>query len=309
MSEIIIRHTHAEGTLVEGMTRGDGSYEILTANGFRWFRSLGTVGVRQSRDHVAKRWVINAAANLLRAAGHEVEVVIDDTHRDRATVLDDRGERLDDRGERLDAAAVRQRAESEALWDHSHRLVEHRPLGQPILVGHHSEGRDRRLLERAQNASFKALYRGRDADRTELAAAAVGTDATSAATPAATARRIVRLETERRGLVRSLDGYTDKWGSVHTPATGDRAESLNARLAQLDDQLAYDRGVVATADAAGKHVTYGPHNVKAGDLVRTPWGWRLVKKVNKVTVSSATEYTWDDKIKFVDILGHRPADS
>ena len=35
MTAITISHTAADGTLADGMIRGDGTYEILRANGFR----------------------------------------------------------------------------------------------------------------------------------------------------------------------------------------------------------------------------------------------------------------------------------
>ena len=50
MTEITITHTAADGTLADGMVRGDGTYEILKANGFHWFRSLGLMGIQSSRD-------------------------------------------------------------------------------------------------------------------------------------------------------------------------------------------------------------------------------------------------------------------
>ena len=71
---ITISHTHADGTLVYGTSKEDGTAAILKANRFRWFPSIRLWGVPQSRDHLAKRWQIDAAANSLRAAGHEVTV-------------------------------------------------------------------------------------------------------------------------------------------------------------------------------------------------------------------------------------------
>jgi hypothetical protein len=44
------------------------------------------------------------------------------------------------------AAKAEQRAE--ARFSSAHRLVEGIPFGQPILVGHHSEGRHRRTIDR-----------------------------------------------------------------------------------------------------------------------------------------------------------------
>lgn len=78
---ITISHSYAEGTLIDGMTRGDGSYEIVTGLGWRWFRSLNTCGIRHSRDRISKDWMINQTADALRAAGHDVDIQIDNNPR------------------------------------------------------------------------------------------------------------------------------------------------------------------------------------------------------------------------------------
>ena len=80
MSDITITHTHAEGTLIEGSRKGDGVWEVLKGLGANWryFRSLGQIGLGQSRDKAAKTWAIDRASEALRKAGHEVTVSVDD---------------------------------------------------------------------------------------------------------------------------------------------------------------------------------------------------------------------------------------
>lgn len=301
---ITIRHTHLDGTLVEGTTKGDGVYELIgprTPHRFRWFPSIGMIGIPQSRDRVARRWQIDGAAEALRAAGFGVEVVIDDTPRARVDVLADQAERLDDRREALLDKAARQRGESEALWQRSHDLVKDRPLGQPILVGHHSESADRRRLERSQDLAFRALYKGDDAAQTARRADAVGTDAAYAATAGATVRRLERLRAELRDIDRKLNGYTDRWQQVHEPASGDWRESLTARRPQLVEQIGHDEAVVAAAVQAGTHRVFGPGDVQVGDAVHAHGRWHEVTKVNRVTVSVKTGYSWDDKVRYTEI--------
>ena len=75
---ITISHTPTDGTLVEGTSRGDGTNTILKSAGFRWFRTLGLWGIAGSRDRDPQRGRIEKAAAALRAAGHAVEVSIDD---------------------------------------------------------------------------------------------------------------------------------------------------------------------------------------------------------------------------------------
>lgn len=53
---ITIRHTRAEGTLIEGSEKGDGVYDIVRHRGFRYFPSIGRIGITGSRDQAAQTW-------------------------------------------------------------------------------------------------------------------------------------------------------------------------------------------------------------------------------------------------------------
>lgn len=60
------------------------------------------------------------------------------------------------RAERLWDWAEKRAARSDGNFKRAHNLVKDIPLGQPILVGHHSERRHRRTLERSDNAMRQA---------------------------------------------------------------------------------------------------------------------------------------------------------
>ena len=116
MSALTITHTHAEGTLIDGSSRGDGSAEILKAQRWRWSRNLGSWYIPQSRDRRAKLPQINATAAALRAAGFTVELDIDDTYRPIACVEADKIARQAARVDALDAKADRKAGTAEAAW-------------------------------------------------------------------------------------------------------------------------------------------------------------------------------------------------
>ena len=59
-----------------------------------------------------------------------------------------RRERLERKLEKRREWANKRTAESSRRFDTAHNLVKDIPMGQPILVGHHSEKRHRRTLER-----------------------------------------------------------------------------------------------------------------------------------------------------------------
>ncbi|NRQ31222.1 DUF3560 domain-containing protein [Nonomuraea sp. NN258] len=278
---------------------------------FKFFPSIRMIGLRNSRDRVADRWAINAAAKALREAGFEVEVEIDDEHRDRAQVLEDRADRLDDRRDALERKAERHAGEAAAAHDRAHQISERFAAGQPILVGHHSERGARRDRKRMDAAMRKSIDEDKAAQSAADRANAVGRQMARSATPAVTRRRIERAEAELRQIQKNLDGYerrhldyagNPRYIEDHAPAQGDYREMQLARKAQLENQLEYDRAQLAAAIEAGEYVMWDKHNVHVGDVVHY-WGIRArtVVKVNTVTVAVESGYSWPDKVKFTDI--------
>lgn len=82
---------------------------------------------------------------------------------------DRRRERLEERAEKARAKAATEFRKADLREE-----VSGIPFGQPILVGHHSEGRHRRAIERADNAMRRAIDADRKADRLEARAESVG---------------------------------------------------------------------------------------------------------------------------------------
>jgi len=74
---------------------------------------------------------------------------------------------------RLLAAAERAEHESEAARNESNRIASFIPLGQPILVGHHSEKRHRRALETIRNKARKGYELAKQAEEYRSRAASV----------------------------------------------------------------------------------------------------------------------------------------
>jgi prefoldin subunit 5 len=66
-----------------------------------------------------------------------------------------RRERLEAKLEKRRAWALSRHADTARRFNTAHKLTEGIPFGQPILVGHHSEKRHRRTLEKADNAMRK----------------------------------------------------------------------------------------------------------------------------------------------------------
>ena len=311
---ITITHTHAEGTLVDGTARGDGSAPVLKAHRFRWSRTLGSWYLPHTRDRIAQRHTIDTTRAALEAAGFAVAVDIDDTHRPTADVETDRAQRMSDRAAALDTKAERYEASSDTARAAADRISDAIPFGQPILIGHHSERRHRRDLHRMH----RLTQRSWDDDRTARDAAQraeitrVSQDTRN--TPRAVQARIERLETKHRQLTRWIDGssHTFAGGYVETttPATGDRLAQLLAERRQVDDQLTHWRSVLAELEQAGATV-YSPDNIAKGDAVQVGWGWRKVVRVNRrtVTVDDLHQPGHTGTVPYHHIKGHIPADT
>lgn len=89
------------------------------------------------------------------------------------------------RRERLLAAAERAEAKSEAAYKRAdmREEVSGIPFGQPILVGHHSEGRHRAAIKRADNAMRASIEADKRAKELRGKAAAVGSGGISSDDP------------------------------------------------------------------------------------------------------------------------------
>lgn len=82
------------------------------------------------------------------------------------------GDRVERRIERLKARAERKAEEAKQRIDTAHSMASDIPFGQPILVGHHSEKRDRNYRARIENNYRKGFEGMQEAERLEQRAEA-----------------------------------------------------------------------------------------------------------------------------------------
>jgi len=104
-------------------------------------------------------------------------------------------ERLERKRERLEARAEKLRREGESRLSRARSISDGIPFGQPILVGHHSEKRHRRDLDRINQNFSKGHEALQSADALERRAAAVGTAGISSDDPEAIAKLTAQIET------------------------------------------------------------------------------------------------------------------
>ncbi|GIG26490.1 MULTISPECIES: DUF3560 domain-containing protein [Cellulomonas] len=283
MSALTITHTRAEGTVLEGTAAGDGAAGILTACGWRWSRDRGTWYVPRSRDQHARHDLIEATRSQLQRAGHDVEVHVDEQPRDFADIEVDLLARRRARAAALKRRAVTAKARADAAAGAEEAAVRALPpAGEPIKIGHHSENRHRRSMDRAHRATGKRIAADDRARELERQAQAATQSVAARYAPRPVAARIDRLDAELRQKLRALARL-----EAGEPGTVDaRTRSLlQEQIALLEQELEHWTATRAAQIADGLAVDYGPHNVRPGDQVQISGHWYRAVRANRATVT------------------------
>lgn len=147
-----------------------------------------------------------------------------------------RRERLENKVAKRQEWAAKAEERSTASFNRAHELTANIPFGQPILVGHHSEGRHRRTLERSDNAMRNACELSHKAEMHESKAAnlenlldkAIFSD-DSDAIEAIEAR--IQANMEAREKMKKINALYRKADAAGLEAMGINYESLKAKLA------------------------------------------------------------------------------
>lgn len=103
--------------------------------------------------------------------------------------------------ERYESLSANAQTKGHALHSKAHQMAEAIPFGQPILIGHHSEKRDRRYRDRIHSTFGKAFEELSKAEYYEKKAATVGTGGISSDDPDA----ITKLKQKLEGMQKNQD--------------------------------------------------------------------------------------------------------
>ena len=122
------------------------------------------------------------------------------------------------RRERFEDLAVKNKERSAAHYEASRRATEHIPMGQPILVGHHSEGMHRAALKRSHSAMDKSCEAQSKADYYARKAAGVGSGGISSDDPEA----IAKLRAELASMQASQDKMKAANKAIRTNKTPEK---------------------------------------------------------------------------------------
>jgi len=185
-------------------------YDRVKAAGFSW--------APKQDQFIASMWTPARADLCIELAG---EVGDDDS-----SLID----RAEDRADRFDDYREKRTNEAERAAAQARRVADGIPLGQPILVGHHSERHARKDAERIQNGMRKAVQAFDTADYWKRRAVAAIQHAKYKERPDVRARRIKTIEADKRKKERTRADSVDflsQWNHVGSePMTMERATAI-----------------------------------------------------------------------------------
>lgn len=210
------------------------TYARVKAAGFTW--------APKQELFVAPAWT-PAREDLLRELAGEIG--------DEDTTLADRAEA---RAERFEDYAERRQADASAAHAAVRELADGIPLGQPILVGHHSEKRARKDAERIQSGMRKAVRAWETSQYWEQRAAGAIRAAKHKERPDVRARRIRTIEAEARKHQRERDQLAAQlktWQRLHEPDSVKRKDGQPTTFLERALYVAnHDHGGVTLPDGS-----------------------------------------------------------
>lgn len=199
----------------------------LDTETYEWVRAAGFIWASKQDCFVAPMWTPAREDVLLELCGEIAD-------NDRSLT-----ERAKERAERFASYSDNRRRDAEQAHAGVKSITSNIPLGQPILVGHHSERRARRDAERIENGMRKAVRMWDTADYWKERAAAALAHARYKELPAVRARRIKGLEADLRKQVRN------KQDALNFTAAWDKVNDHEAALAASNRDFIYRRFTLA----------------------------------------------------------------
>lgn len=185
-------------------------------------RAAGFIWAPRQELFVAPAWTPEREDLAEELAGQ-----IDDEDTSLVERAEERAERFEEYGEKRAADAERAHAAVSAIADNI-------PLGQPILVGHHSERRARKDAERIRNGMTKAVHLWETSKYWEQRAKGALAAAKYKELPGVRHRRIKGLEADERKHLKEREramGFLKAWHHERW-------------LAHVRNRLAYERAML-----------------------------------------------------------------
>jgi phospholipid N-methyltransferase len=167
----------------------------LPKEDYERIRNAGFIGAPKQEIFVAPKWTPQREDLLIEWCG---EIGDEDT-----SLVD----RAEERAERFEEYSEKRLQDAHQAKENVKAITDNIPFGQPILIGHHSEKRARKDAERIENGMRKAVKMWETSKYWTDRAASALSHAKYLERPDVRARRIKKIEAEKRALIAS---YTPK---------------------------------------------------------------------------------------------------
>ena len=260
---------------------------------------------------------VGERANWWRSAG-EIRCTGHKDTRSYAEQIEAKKERAERRHDWQTERAGRLTTEADSRYNTAHKMMEIMQ-GEPVKVGHHSEGRHRRDIERVDNNMRKAFQGYEEAKEAAYKAEATIKNIEHMEQPDVTKRRIEKFETEKRKLLRNIADSEEKmqqptwynWKEGRDVPVDDNykaqhtryIERLRSDIAEIQEKIDYWQQHLKDTGAE----FYGPSDFKKGDKVMCRHGVAVVERANPKTLSvryiDAPLANWAAKYGYEEIKG------
>jgi len=225
------------------------TYQRVKAAGFKW--------APKQELFVAPMWTPDREDLLLDLCG---EIGDEDT-----SLVD----RAEERAERFEEYSEKRAEEAHRTHAAVDQLAGGIPLGQPILVGHHSERRARKDAQKIENGMRKAINLWNTSKYWTQRAAGALHHAKYKELPAVRARRIKGIEADRRKQQRTVDEAAkclDLWAKLDEDKRPTRKETGEKRFLLLQSYM----------PAQSMHILKNPNAADGSPWYVTPVSDQLV---------------------------------
>lgn len=230
-------------------------------------------------------------------------------------------EKAEARAERFEARANTAEKLSTQAFEQSKRISDFIPMGQPILVGHHSEKRHRRDIEKINNQMSKAVELSSKAeyysDKAETAKYTA--EGAQYSNPTYLGNRIKEVEAKLRELNRYLSGigyFNKQTGLISTkynPIEISEADQARwtARVNEENDKLAFYKEKLLQCGIE-IHTKESLKEMKCTHI-KYRGTWYPVKSLNTKSVTvlnwmSIAGNAWKWNVNYTDIKGVKTVD-
>jgi len=200
-------------------------------------------------------------------------------------VMTDYVERQENKRDRLEERAEKAEAASGTAYGQAKDMASVIPFGQPILVGHHSEQRDRRFRDKIHNTFGKSFALSSKADHLKQRANTVGTGGISTNEPEA----LIKLQKKLMALEKSQTTMKGVNAVIRSSLSDDEKITEIVQAELLSISMARD---VLKPDHAGRvgFASYSLSNNSA-EIRRTK---KRIHEIDSIRSGSSIDFEDDD---------------